>query len=168
MDHVDLGLLVLRVVFGTFLALHGLNKVRGLEGTAGWFASIGMRWPRWQARLAAATEIGAGTMLAAGLLTPFAAAGVIGLMVVAIVVAHWRNGFFIFREGEGWEYCASIAVAAFSIAAIGPGRASLDHAIGLDWRSWAGAVIAPALGVGGALAQLAVSYRPPRRTEAPT
>ena len=74
-----------------------------------------MRWPRWQARLAATTEVGAGVLLAVGLLTPLAAAGVIGVMIVAIVVAHWKVGFFIFKEGQGWEYCASIAVAAGSV-----------------------------------------------------
>ena len=52
----------------------------------------------------------------------------IGVMTVAIVVAHWKVGFFIFKPNQGWEYCASIAVTAFVIAMIGPGRWSLDHA----------------------------------------
>ena len=163
MDPVDLGVLVLRVIFGLFLAYHGYNKFagpNGLRGTAGWFGSIGMKWPTWQARMAATTEVGAGVLLALGLLTPFAAAGVIGLMVVAIVVAHWKVGFFIFREGQGWEYCASIAVAAFAIATIGPGSASIDDALGIDWGDWTGAVLAPVLGIGAAVMQLAVSYRP--------
>ena len=60
-------------------------------------------------------------LIALGLLTPLAAAGMIGIMVVAIVVAHWKVGFFIFKPNQGWEYCASIAVAAFCIATIGPG-----------------------------------------------
>lgn len=168
MHPVDLGVLVLRVVFGLFMAYHGYNKFAGpggLSGTAGWFGGIGMKWPKWQARLAATTEVGAGLLLAAGLLTPFAAAGFIGLMVVAIVVAHWKNGFFIFREGQGWEYCASIAVVAFAIAAIGPGSVSIDDALGIDWGEWTGAILAPVLGVGGALLQLAVSYRPKPASE---
>ncbi|MFI0525700.1 MAG: DoxX family protein, partial [Ilumatobacteraceae bacterium] len=86
MQQLDVGLLVLRAVFGVFLAYHGYNKFAGpggLKGTTGWFGSIGMKWPAWQARLAATTEVGAGVLLAAGLLTPLAAAGVIGVMVVA-------------------------------------------------------------------------------------
>lgn len=165
MDHVDFGLLVLRVGFGVFLAYHGYNKFfgpGGLKGTTGWFDSIGMRWPKWQARIAATTEVGSGLLFAAGLLTPLAAAGIIGLMVVAIVVAHAKNGFFIFKPGQGWEYCASIAIAAFSVASIGPGRASIDHALGWDWQSWAGAIIAAGAGLGGAALQLALSYRPPK------
>ncbi len=166
MTPVDLGLFVLRVVFGLFFAYHGYNKVfggNGLSGTAAWFSGIGMKWPAVQARLAAATEIGAGLLLAAGLLTPLAAAGVIGVMIVAIVVAHWKVGFFVFLPDQGWEYCASIAVAAWVIATIGPGFLSLDHALGLtDFADWTGAIVAAVVGIGAALVQLAVCYRPER------
>jgi putative oxidoreductase len=169
MDPVNAGLLVLRVVFGLFLAYHGWNKVMGkggISGTVGWFGSIGMKWPAVQARLAAFTEMAAGVLFAAGLLTPFAAAGMIGVMIVAIVVAHWKVGFFIFLPNQGWEYCASIAVTAFVVALVGPGEWSLDHALGLpDWllggSTWTAGIVALALGVGGAVTQLLVSYRPP-------
>ncbi len=163
MQQLDLGRLVLRLVFGLFLAYHGYNKVfggGGLRGTAGWFGSIGMRWPIWQARLAASTEIGAGVLFAAGLLTPLAAAGMIGVMVVAIVVAHWKVGFFVFKPNQGWEYCASIAVVAFCVGMMGAGRWSLDHALDIRFGGWTGAFIAGGVGVAGALLQLAVSYRP--------
>ncbi len=161
MNRFDASMLILRVVFGVFLAYHGWNKIKGgLANTAKWFGGIGMKWPIWQARLAAGTEVGAGLLFAAGLLTPFAAAGMIGLMLVAIRVAHWTTGFFIFNKGQGWEYCASIAVVAFAIAVAGPGEASLDHALGIDWSGWAGAGVAAVVGAGGAVLQLATSYRP--------
>lgn len=161
----DAAVLVVRVVFGVFLALHGLNKVRGgLDGTARWFAGIGMRWPAVQARLAAATEIGAGLMFAAGLLTPLAAAGMVGVMCVATWAAHRKNGFFVFRPGQGWEYTVSIAVVAFAVGMAGPGRWSLDHALDITWSGWTGALVAGILGVGSAVAQLAVCYRPEATT----
>ena len=167
MPQFDLGLLVLRVVFGLFFAYHGYNKMfgkGGIKGTVGWFASIGMKWPGAQARIAAVTEMGAGVLLAAGLLTPLAAAGIIGVMVVAIVVAHWKVGFFVFLPNQGWEYCASIAIAAWVVATVGPGRYSLDHAFGWvgEPTAWAGAIVAAVLGVGAAVVQLLVSYRPER------
>jgi putative oxidoreductase len=81
-------------------------------------------------------------------------------MVVAIWTVHWKIGFFVFRPDQGWEYCASIAVVAFAVATIGPGRWSLDHAFDITFHGWTGAVIAGVVGVGGALTQLAVSYRP--------
>ena len=170
MDPADLALLVVRLMFGLGLAYHGYNKVfggGGLDGTARWFGSLGMRWPALQARLAATTEIGSGLLFAVGLLTPLAAAGMIGVMLVAAWAAHRHNGFFIFHKGEGWEYTVSIAVVAFAVATIGPGELSLDHAVGLDWdgwEGWIGAVLAGVLGVGGAIAQLAVCYRPPPTT----
>jgi putative oxidoreductase len=164
MNHVDFGLLVLRVVVGLSMAAHGWNKLFGggrLPGTARWFESLGMR-PGWlHARLAAFTEVGAGTMLALGLFTPLAAAGIIGVMTVAILIAHRKNGFFIFRPGEGWEYCLIMATAAFSIGTIGAGTASLDHAIGIDVDSWWGAVISAGIGLGAAAITLAACYRPP-------
>jgi putative oxidoreductase len=171
MDPIDLALAVVRVTFGVGLAAHGWNKVfggGGLAGTAGWFGSIGMRWPALQARLAAGTEIGAGLLLALGLLTPFAGAGVVGVMLVALWVAHRNNGFFIFNQGQGWEYTAAVAIVGWAIGSIGPGEISLDHAFGLTdhWGpgDWTGMAITTVLGVGGAIAQLAVCYRPPAST----
>lgn len=161
----DTALLVLRIVFGVFLALHGLNKVRGgLDGTARWFGGIGMRAPGLQARAAAATEIGAGLALAVGFLTPLAAAGMVGVMVVATWVAHRKIGFFVFHEGQGWEYTVSIAVVAAFVGTVGPGRASLDHALGIDLHTalggWSGAVIAVGLGLAAGIVQMLAFYRP--------
>lgn len=161
----DAALLVLRVVFGVFFALHGLNKIRGgLDGTARWFAGIGMRSPALQARAAAFTEIGAGLALAVGLLTPLAAAGMVGVMVVATWVAHRKVGFFVFHEGQGWEYTVSIAVVAAFIGTVGPGRASLDHALGIHLHTalggWSGAAIAIGLGLAAGIAQMVAFYRP--------
>lgn len=167
-DRVDVALLVLRVVFGLFLAYHGYNKLRGgIGGTVGWFRSIGFKWPELQARLAAGTEIGAGVLMAVGLFTPLAAAGMIGVMIVAIVVAHWKVGFFVFLPDQGWEYCASIAITAWAIAAIGPGRFSVDRAFDLEWSGWWGPAVAAVLGIGGAVVQLLVCYRPPAPAPSP-
>lgn len=161
----DAGMLVLRACLGLFLAYHGYNKIfggGGLKGTASWFGSIGFKWPHWQARLAAATEIGAGLMLAVGLLTPLAGAGIVGVMLVAIAVAHWKVGFFVFLPNQGWEYCATIAIGALAVGTMGPGRWSVDHAIDFSLDGWTGAAITAGLGIGGALLQLLVSYRPKR------
>ncbi|CAB4716596.1 MAG: DoxX family membrane protein [Actinobacteria bacterium] len=166
-DQSNLALLVLRLVLGLFLAYHGYNKFFGggrITGTARWFASIGFRAPSLQALLAATTEVGAGVLLAAGLLTPLAAAAVIAVMIVAIVSSHWKVGFFIFKDGGGWEYCASIAVAAFAIGTIGAGEWSLDHALDIGFHGWVGAIVTGAVGIGGALAQLLVFYRPKAST----
>lgn len=161
----NLALLVLRGSFGAMIAAHGLNKFFGggrIEGTAKWFESIGMRPGRLNALAAATTEVSAGTLLVLGLLTPLAAGGLMALMLVAIVTVHRKNGFFVFRPGQGIEYCLMIAVVAGVIGALGPGSWSLDHAFGIWPHSrFVGVVVAVILGVGGATLQLLAVWRPP-------
>ena len=162
MDHIDLGILIMRLAFGLSLAYHGLNKVigaGGLAGTSGWFGSLGMKSPMLQARLAATTEILSGLFFACGLLTPFAAGAMVALMIVAIVTVHARVGYFIFLPNGGWEYCAAIAFVAAGIAATGSGSASLDNALEFDFKG-GGLAIALGLGLVGAVLQLALFYRP--------
>lgn len=155
----DVALLALRVIFGLFIAAHGVAKIRGgIAGTAGWFASIGMRQPRLQARAAAGTEIGAGVALAIGVATPLAAAAIVGVMFVAFWVAHRTTGFFIYNNG--WEYTASIAAVAVVLGITGPGRISLDAVLGLDIDGILAGVGVLALGVVAAGVQLAAFYRP--------
>lgn len=93
----NLALLMLRVGVGLTLAAHGWNKFFSggrLPGTGRWFHSIGMRPGRLNAWLAAGSEVGAGAMLAVGLMTPVAAGGMIGVMIVAGWTVHRSNGFF--------------------------------------------------------------------------
>jgi putative oxidoreductase len=168
-DAYDVGLLILRLVLGLTLAAHGYNKFFGggrIPGTAGWFESIGMKYGKFQAVVAASTEIAAGLGLAAGLLTPIPAAGFVALMIVAAWTVHRHNGFFIVKEG--WEYNLILATAAVAIATTGPGALSLDYEIfgpGLFHPGWHGLFGSLLLGIGGAFGQLALFYRP-RVTEA--
>ena len=162
---VDLALLALRCVVGAVMLAHGVNHVVGggrIAGTARWFESLGMRPGRLHAWLASGTEIGAGVLLVLGLLTPLAAAGVVGVMVVAWITNHLGNGFFIFRPGEGWEYVMTLTVVALAIGALGPGSWSLDDALDLeDLAGREGLALTAVLGIGGAAALLAAFWRRP-------
>lgn len=162
MTESDLALLILRVVIGLTMVAHGANKFKsGLDGVASWFDGMGMRPGKVHARLAAGGEVLAGLFLAAGLLTSFAALGFVGLMTVAAVTVHVRNGFFILDEG--WEYVFVLAVTAVTIATLGPGGWSLDRALGLDrdLDGYVGLAISAGGGLLTAGALLAVFYRPP-------
>ena len=150
------------------ICAHGYAHVwRGgkIAGTARWFASIGMRPPLVQAWMASITEMGSGALLIAGLLTPLAAAGLIGVMTVAFVVEHRTKGFFIYNPGQGWEYVAVIAAAALALATLGGGKFSLDHALDIEMTGkWTELLIGLVAGFGGAAVQLAVSWRPVKKT----
>jgi putative oxidoreductase len=163
-DAVNLALLGLRLILAGVMLAHGINHIIGggkIAGTGRWFASLGMKPGLLHAWLASLTEVGAGVMLALGLLTPLACAGVVGVMLVAIVTNHWKNGFFIFRPGEGYEYVLTLTVVALSLAVLGPGEWSLDEALDLtDLAGWSGLWIALGAGGGGTVLLLAGFWRP--------
>ena len=160
---VSLSALVLRLVVGGTIVAHGWNHAFGggkLPGTARWFDSIGIRPGRVHALFATITELGAGALLILGLLTPLAAAGVVGTMVVALVANHARNGFFIFRPGEGYEYVLMITLVCCAIGALGGVACSLDHLVSIRIEGWAGLALAALAGGGGAALLLTTSWRP--------
>jgi putative oxidoreductase len=164
MAPTDIALLGLRLWLAAVMAAHGINHARSIDGTASWFASTGFRRARLQARLSAAGELAIAAALAVGLVTSVAAAGLVATMAVAFWTIHRFAGFFVFhRPDEGWEYVATLAVAASALAVLGPGELSLDAALGLAGAldGWVG--LATALG-GGLLAaalQLAAFWRRP-------
>lgn len=166
MDAVDAGLLVLRATVGAVMLAHGWNHVWAggrIEGTARWFEGLGMRRGILHAWLASLTELACGALLVVGLLTPLAAGGVVGVMVVAWITNHAGNGFFVFRPGEGWEYVMTLTACGVALAAVGGGGLSLDAALG--WfvpPGWGGAALGVGAGVGGAAVLLAVFWRPDR------
>jgi putative oxidoreductase len=169
MTGVDIAALFLRAALGITMVAHGWNHAFGggkLPGTARWFESIGIRPGKVHALLATLTELGSGTLLLLGFLTPLAAAGVVGTMLVALIANHVRNGFFIFRPGEGYEYVLFIVLSGFAIGALGGGKISLDHAFTLHldgWLSGGKGLAVTAIGAVGALALLATCWRPPAR-----
>lgn len=156
---MDVASLVLRLALGPMLVLHGLNKVRGgLEGTERWFESLGLR-PGWlHARVAAATELGAGVVVTLGLLNGLGTMAFVGLMTVAALTDHRGKGYFIFKGGA--EYVVLVAMVAVALAVLGPGRWSLDNAFGLDLAGLGWGAIALVGGLLAAAGLLVTSYRP--------
>jgi putative oxidoreductase len=165
-DGLNLGALLLRVVLAVVMFAHGYNHVFNggkLPGVARWFASLGFRAPRLQAALASYTEPGVAPLLLLGLVTPLAAAGVVGTMLVALIANHFKNGFFIFRPGEGYEYVLTLLIGALALAALGGGEWSIDRALDVadDLQGWTGLAIALLAGGGGGALTLALFWRPP-------
>ncbi|MEU8778916.1 DoxX family protein [Streptomyces sp. NPDC048606] len=161
---MDTGLLVLRLLVGLLIAGHGVQKIstrlggKGLDGGSREFRADGFRGGKATALAAGGGQIGSGLLLAAGLLTPLASAGAVGVMTVALTV-KWPNGLWV--QDDGYEYPLVLIGVAAALAACGPGAWSLDRALGLTpyplW--WAAPVLAAGVG-GGLLTRLALHRAP--------
>ena len=132
---IDLGLLALRLVLGAVFLAHGAQKAfgafggPGFGGAAGFIGSMGFRPARFWTALAVGGELAAGFLFLLGLLTPLAGLLVLATMAVAIAKVHGPKGFFV--QDGGYEYNVVLIVTALAVAAIGPGRFSLDYVLGL-------------------------------------
>ena len=134
MDYASIGLLAIRLVFGLTFAAHGAQKLfgwfggYGVEGTGGFFESVGIRPGKPMAALAGLGEVAGGLLLALGLFVPVAAVLIVAAMVVAIVKVTGKNGYWI--TAEGYEYSLAIIAVAVGVALTGPGAYALDKLIG--------------------------------------
>ncbi|MFC4612576.1 DoxX family protein [Streptomyces maoxianensis] len=126
----DVGLLLLRLVLGLTMAVHGTQKLFGWFGGPGihrtgqGFELSGYPHGEAMALLAGLSETLGGLGLALGLLTPLAGAAIVGVMINAIAV-KWGSFF----APEGIEYEVLILAAAATLTLTGPGRYALDHYI---------------------------------------
>src|SRR5579862_4397313 len=163
----DVAALLLRLAVGPMLITHGHNKVwgkGGLASTTKWFESLGLRPAKVHARVAAATEMGAGALLTLGAFSPGPAAATVGLMAVAARTDHKGKGFFIFDGG--WEYVAVVASAAVTSATLGSGRYSVDRLLRKQRKGLRWGIAAAIFGVANAAALIATSYEPEPPPEA--
>ncbi|MFI2478677.1 DoxX family protein [Nocardia xishanensis] len=161
MHVADIALFLMRLVLGVIMIAHGVNHWIGggrIEGTARWFSGLGLRNGVLQAWLSVITEIGAGALLIGGLFTSLAAAAVISIMLVAGLLAHRPNGFFVFKEG--YEYVLALAVMALALGLLGPGWLSVDHAVGIEITGWAGGGLAAGVALAATAGLLMVFWRP--------
>jgi putative oxidoreductase len=89
-----------------------------------------MHLPWIVALLVIAGEFFGSLGLIAGLLTRFAAASFIVLMLGAIITAHLQHGFFMNwsgkQQGEGYEYHLLVIGISLALLIIGAGKWSVD------------------------------------------
>jgi putative oxidoreductase len=89
-----------------------------------------------------------------------------GVMLVALITNHLKNGFFIFRPGEGYEYVLTLLLVSLGLAGIGAGKWSIDHAISSSWLwGWKGLFVGAIAGIGGGVLLLVAFWRPPAKAQ---
>jgi len=150
-------MILLRLVAGLAVAAHGAQKLfgsfggGGLSGTRGFFTGLGFRTPLVMAIAAGIGELAGGLLFALGLATPLATLALVVVMLNAVGTVHWRKG--LFNSAGGYEYNLLIIATALAVTAGGPGRFSVDAAVGWDER-----ISGPwwALAIGGLAAVIAL------------
>src|SRR5580698_7660484 len=84
-------------MFGSYLAVHGAQKLfgvfggHGLDATGAAFESMGLRPGKVMAAVAGASELGGGVLTATGIADPLGPLSIAGTMVVASAV-HRKQG----------------------------------------------------------------------------
>jgi putative oxidoreductase len=156
---MNVGLLLLHVFLGSALVAHAGQKLFVFRpaGTAGYLEGLGLRAPRFLARVAIANEVVGGALVALGLLLPLGAALIGATMLVAARTDHRGKGWFI--TGPGAEYVITNAVVAVALTATGGGRYALDAALGWQLHGVAWAAVVAAASIAGAAAALGVFRR---------
>lgn len=130
--------LILRLVLGIVIFPHGAQKLLGwygglgFDGTMGYFTlTMGLPWII--AILIVIGEFFGSLGLLVGLLTRFSAASIGVIMLGAITLVHWPNGFFMNwfgrQPGEGYEYHLLVLGISIALTVIGAGRWSADQQI---------------------------------------
>ncbi|MEW6129789.1 MAG: DoxX family protein [Acidobacteriota bacterium] len=118
-----IGLLIVRLIFGMGLMLHGYSKIKNPFDWMGQEAPI----PGLLQSLAALSEFGGGLALILGLLTPIAAFGITCTMLFAVLGVHVRAGHpFVGSGGPSYELAALYLGVALLMLITGPGKYSLD------------------------------------------
>ncbi|GAC1350971.1 MAG: DoxX family membrane protein [Ktedonobacteraceae bacterium] len=132
---MSIGLLILRLVVGLTLAVHGTQKLfswfvgPGLAKLKAGFEKQGYK-PVWLwISFVILGEVGGGVSVALGFLTPLGAAGIFGAMFMATFKSHWKNGFIVSKGG--YEYTLVLMAVTIAIGLAGPGNYSLDALFGI-------------------------------------
>ena len=127
---MTVGSTLIRGVVGPLFVGHGTQKLfgwfggHGLEGTGGYFESLGLRPGEKHAMAAGTAETVGGALLTLGALTPLGATLISSTMVTAIRKAHAENGPWV--TNGGYEYNLVVIAAMAAVADQGPGRLSVD------------------------------------------
>ena len=125
------GLLLVRLLFGVGIILHGWDKVAN-GGPFHWADGFGPpldEIPPVLQALATVTELGAGLAMILGFFTPLAMLGLAATMLVALLQGH-RGETYVSLDRPykpTYELVAHYGIVALGLLLTGPGAWSLDY-----------------------------------------
>ncbi|MGZ5567484.1 MAG: DoxX family protein [Limisphaerales bacterium] len=129
---------IARLTLGIVMFAHGAQKALGWFGGYGFSGTMNffigqMHIPALFAFLAIAAEFAGSLGLITGFLARIAAFGIAMNMIVAVVMVHAGNGFFMNwfgnQKGEGIEYHILAVGLALIVMIAGAGKLSIDRAL---------------------------------------
>jgi putative oxidoreductase len=112
----------IRIMAGIAFILHGLPKFENLQGTQGFFASVGI--PADLALLIGLLEVIGGVLLIVGLITRITSILFTIEMICAVLIVKADNGFM--GQG-GFEVDLLLMSISISLLLSGPGRISIER-----------------------------------------
>jgi uncharacterized membrane protein YphA (DoxX/SURF4 family) len=122
----DWGLLILRVVLGLILIVHGWPKIKDLKRVAQDFAAMGFVPGLLWGSVVALLEFLGGLFLVFGFLTQLVA-GLVAIQFLVILLKIKRGASFV----GGFEFDLLILASALALLILGGGFISLDQTLGL-------------------------------------
>ena len=123
----DLAVLLARVAVGVVFFAHGWQKLftNGIDGTAAFFAEVGIPAATAAAWVVALVELAGGAALILGVAVPVAGLVLLVDMIGAFAFVHAGAG--LFADQGGYELVLILGAVSLLLAAIGAGRYSIDH-----------------------------------------
>lgn len=122
---VGLGLLLVRLVAGPAMMLHGWPKMQNPFGWMGPEAPV----PGVLQALAAVSEFGGGLAWLAGALMPLASLGILCTMIGAVLFHVNRGDPFVAAGGPSYELASLYLVLSVVFLVVGPGHLSADASL---------------------------------------
>lgn len=128
----DIGPLLMRIGVGAVFAVHGWQKFdQGVGNFAGFLDSLNVPAPEVVAWLMTIAEGVGGLMLIFGVLTRLVTLPLIAIMVGAILMVKDDVGFVV-AGALGAELETGLLAVLLGLLFIGPGRFSVDAAMGME------------------------------------
>ena len=119
--------LLIRIALGIIFIAHGYGKLfGGISQTSGFFSGLGIPVAGFFAVVVGIVEFFGGIAVLLGIFTRIAGTLVFVDMLVAFILFHVKQGFFI---PEGFEFVFMLGFGAASLVLSGAGKISLDRLI---------------------------------------